>query len=118
MSVVDFSKSYYLQHVSKSYCLHMLLHHAGDFMRALKKEGLTLGMMRNSSDRMSEYGRRASRKALASNAWRRKNPDYDNKTNLLVYMTIKEMMMWDYRKDWLVTSLGIGSCSSPWGGVM
>jgi hypothetical protein len=33
---------------SKSYYLHTLLHHAGDFMRALQKEGLTLGMMSNS----------------------------------------------------------------------
>ncbi len=58
-AVVDYSKSYYL---------HMLLHHAGDFMRTLQKEKYTLGMMSNSgAERRHQYGRRESRKALASN---------------------------------------------------
>ena len=91
MSTVDYSKSYYL---------HTLLHHAGDFMRALQKEGLTLGMMSNSAaERRHEYGRRASRKALASNGWRKKSKEYSTKPNLLVYLTVKEMLMWEYGKD-------------------
>ena len=91
MSTVDYSKAYYL---------HTLLHHAGDFMRALQKEGFTLGMMSNSgAERRHEYGRRASRKALASNGWRKKNPEYDQKENLLIYLTMKEVLMWDYGED-------------------
>jgi hypothetical protein len=91
MSTEDYSKSYYL---------HTLLHHAGDFMRALEKEGMTLGMMSNSgAERRHEYGRRASRKALASNGWRTKCPEYDKMPNLLVYITLKEIMMWDYGGD-------------------
>ena len=91
MSTVDYSKSYYL---------HTLLHHAGDFMRALQNEGLTLGMMSNSgAERRHEYGRRASRKALASNGWRKKRQDYANRPNLLVYLTVKEVLMFEYGKD-------------------
>jgi len=91
MSTEDYSKSYYL---------HTLLHHAGDFMRELKKEGMTLGMMSNSgAERRHEYGRRASRKALASNGWRKKSPEYDKMKNLAVYITLKEIWMWDYGGD-------------------
>ena len=91
MATQDFSKSYYL---------HTLLHHAGDFMLALEKEGLTLGMMSNSgAERRHEYGRRACRKALASNGWRKKNPEYDGMANLIVYLTLKELLMWDYGDD-------------------
>ena len=91
MSTVDYSKSYYL---------HTLLHHAGDFMRALQKEGLTLGMMSNSgAERRHEYGRRASRKALASNGWRKKKPEYANRPNLMVYVTMKEIQMFEYGKE-------------------
>ena len=93
MSTEDYSKSYYL---------HTLLHHAGDFMRELKKEGMTLGMMSNSgAERRHEYGRRASRKGLASNGWRKKIPEYDTMKNLAVYITLKEIWMWDYGGDLL-----------------
>ena len=91
MATLDFSKSYYL---------HTLLQHAGDFMRALEKEGMTLGMMSNSgAERRHEFGRRACRKALASNGWRKKNPEYDALPNLIVYLTLKELLMWDYGDD-------------------
>ena len=91
MATQDFSKAYYL---------HTVLHHAGDFMRALEKEGMTLGMMSNSgAERRHEFGRRACRKALASNGWRKKNPEYDALPNLIVYLTLKELLMWDYGED-------------------
>ncbi len=91
MSTVHFSKSYYL---------HTLLHHAGELMRALEKMDMTLGMMSNSgAERRHEYGRRASRKALASNGWRKKNPEYDKKPNLIAYLTLKELLMWQYGND-------------------
>ena len=91
MATQDFSKAYYL---------HTLLHHAGDFMRALEAEGMTLGMVSNSgAERRHEFGRRACRKALASNGWRKKNPEYDALPNLIVYLTLKELLMWDYGDD-------------------
>ena len=91
MSTVDYSKAFYL---------HTILHHAGDFMRALQAEGLTLGMMSNSAcERRHEYGRRAARKALASNAWCKKIDAYKNRPNLLVYLTMKEINMFDYGED-------------------
>jgi hypothetical protein len=91
MSTVDYSKSYYL---------HTLLHHAGDFMRELRKMGLTLGMMSNSGvERRHEYGRRATRKALASNGWRKKRADYADRPNLLAYLTVKEILMFEYGED-------------------
>jgi len=91
MSTVDYSKSYYL---------HTLLHHAGGFMRALGLVGLTLGMLSNSAaERKHEYGRRASRKALASNGWRKKSKQYAETPNLLVYLTMKEINMWEYGED-------------------
>jgi hypothetical protein len=91
MATVDYSKAYYL---------HTLLHHAGDFMRALGLVGLTLGMLSNSAaERKHEYGRRASRKALASNAWSKKSKKYAEKPNLLVYLTMKEINMWEYGED-------------------
>jgi hypothetical protein len=93
MSTEDYSKSYYL---------HTLMDHAGDFMRALEQEGFTLGMMSNSgAERRHEYGRRASRKALASNGWRKKKPEYDKMENLLVYLTLTEVLIWDYGEDLL-----------------
>ena len=91
MATVDFSKSYYL---------HTLLHHAGDFMRSLSLVGLNLGMLSNSAaERKHEYGRRASRKALASNGWSKKSKKYAEKPNLLVYLTMKEINMWEYGED-------------------
>jgi hypothetical protein len=69
-------------------------------MRALQAEGFTLGMMSNSgAERRHEYGRRASRKALASNGWRKKNDYYDRKTNLIIYLTLHEVLKWDYGED-------------------
>ena len=91
MATVDFSKAYYL---------HTLLHHAGDFMRSLSLVGLNLGMLSNSAaERKHEYGRRASRKALASNGWSKKSKKYAEKPNLLVYLTMKEINMWEYGED-------------------
>ena len=91
MATVDYSKAYYL---------HTLLHHAGDFMLALSLVGLNLGMLSNSAaERKHEYGRRASRKALASNGWSKKSKKYAGKPNLLVYLTMKEINMWEYGED-------------------
>ena len=93
MTVEDYSKSYYL---------HTLLHHAGDFMRALEKEGMCLGMMSNSgAERRHEYGRRAARKALACSGWRNKSEEHKTKPNLLAYLTLVEILTWQYGEDLL-----------------
>jgi hypothetical protein len=61
---------------------------------------VTLGMMSNSgAERRHEFGRLACRKALASNDWRKKSPEYDALPNLIVYLTLKELLMWDYGDD-------------------
>jgi hypothetical protein len=84
----------------RSFYLHTLLHHAGELMRALEKMDMTLGMMSNSgAERRHEFGRRACRKALASNGWRKKNPEYDALPNLIIFLTLKELLMWDYGDD-------------------
>jgi hypothetical protein len=93
MTVEDYSKSYYL---------HTLLHHAGDFMRALEEEGMCLGMMSNSgAERRHEYGRRAARKALACSGWRNKSEEHKTKPNLLAYLTLMEILTWQYGEDLL-----------------
>jgi hypothetical protein len=108
MSTVDYSKAYYL---------HTLLHHAGDLMRALQKVGLTLGMMSNSAaERRHEYGRRASRKALASNGWRNKSKKYATMPNLLVYITVKEMLMWEYGSDLVSHEIARRCAEEDWPG--
>ena len=108
MSTVDYSKAYYL---------HTLLHHAGDLMRALQKVGLTLGMMSNSAaERRHEYGRRASRKALASNGWRNKSKEYATMPNLLVYITVKEMLMWEYGSDLVSHEIARRCAEEDWPG--
>jgi hypothetical protein len=105
---VDYSKAYYL---------HTLLHHAGDLMRALQKVGLTLGMMSNSAaERRHEYGRRASRKALASNGWRNKSKEYATMPNLLVYITVKEMLMWEYGSDLVSHEIARRCAEEDWPG--
>ena len=49
----------------KSFYLHTLLAHAGDFMRELERHNMCLGMMSNSgAERRHEYGRRAFRRSL------------------------------------------------------
>jgi hypothetical protein len=49
----------------RSFYLHKLLHHAGDFMRELHAHGMCLGMMANSgAERRHEYGRRAAKTAM------------------------------------------------------
>ena len=93
MTVEDYSKSYYL---------HTLLHHAGDFMRALEAEEMCLGMMSNSgAERRHEYGRRAARKGLSCSGWRNKSGEHKDRPNLLAYLTLMEILTWQYGGDLL-----------------
>jgi hypothetical protein len=98
-------QSMFLEAHCRSYYLHTLLHHAGDFMRELEEAGMCLGMMSNSgAERRHEYGRRAARKALASGCWRNKMRDaagnrVEPMQNLLSYITLKEIMIWQYGRD-------------------
>ena len=90
---------YHEQHC-RSFYLHLLMHHAGDFMRELQNEGMCIGMMSNSGvERRHEYGRRAAKKALAGGCWRQKVPELADKENLFAYLTLKEILIWQYGTD-------------------
>jgi hypothetical protein len=84
----------------RSFYLHTLLHHAGDFMRELEGQDMCLGMVSNSgAERRHEYGRRAARKALAGGCWRHKIEGLSHKQNVLSYLTLKEILLWQYGTD-------------------
>lgn len=90
----------YHQEHCRSFYLHTLLHHAGDFMRELEKNGMCLGMMANSgAERRHEYGRRAAKKALAGGCWRAKIQKLANMRNLFAYLTLKEILIWQHGSD-------------------
>jgi hypothetical protein len=94
-----FQAMYHQEHC-RSFYLHTLLHHAGDFMRELEKHGMCLGMMANSgAERRHEYGRRAAKKALIGGCWRSKIPKLSNMRNLLAYLTLKEILIWQHGSD-------------------
>ena len=59
-------------------------------------------MMSNSgAERRHEYGRRAARKALACSGWRNKSEEHKTKPNLLAYLTLVEILTWQYGEDLL-----------------
>jgi len=90
---------YHEQHC-RSFYLHVLMHHAGDFMRELEREGMCLGMMSNSGvERRHEYGRRAAKKALAGGCWKSKSAALAGKANLFAYLTLKEVLIWQCGTD-------------------
>jgi hypothetical protein len=86
----------------KSFYLHTLLAHAGDFMRELEKHGMCLGMMSNSgAERRHEYGRRAFRRSLCGGCWAKHDPELANKKNMSAYLTLREVLIWQYGSDLL-----------------
>jgi hypothetical protein len=86
----------------RSFYLHTLLAHAGDFMRELEKHDLTLGMMSNSgAERRHELGRLAFKRSLCSGAWKKRNPKLKNIRNLSVYLSFREISIWQYGMDLL-----------------
>ena len=55
----------------RSFYLHTLMHHAGDFIRELEGQGMCLGMMSNSGvECRHEYGRRAAKRPAAEESWK------------------------------------------------
>ena len=90
---------YHEQHC-RSFYLHTLLHHAGDFMRELHAHGMCLGMMANSgAERRHEYGRRAAKKAMTGGCWRAKVPKYKEMENNFSYLTLREILIWQHGTD-------------------
>ena len=84
----------------KAFYLHTLMAHAGDFMRELGKYGMCLGMMSNSgAERRHEYGRRAFKRSLCGGCWAKTNPDLAVKRNLSAFLTLREVLMWQYGAD-------------------
>jgi len=86
----------------KSFYLHTLLAHGGDFMRALGQHGMCLGMMSNSgAERRHEYGRRAFRRSLCGGCWAKYDPELANKANMSAFLTLREILIWQYGSDLL-----------------
>jgi hypothetical protein len=86
----------------KSFYLHTLLAHAGDFMRELEKHDMCLGMMSNSgAERRHEYGRRAFRRSLCGGCWAKHDPELANKANMSAFLTLREILIWQYGSDLL-----------------
>ena len=84
------------------------MHHAGDMMRELQKHGMCLGMMANSgAERRHEYGRRAARKALAGECWNQSCPELVLKQNVLAYLTLKEVLIWQHGTDLVLHELAL-----------
>ena len=109
-------QSMFCQEHCRSFYLHTLLHHAGEFMRELEQSGMCLGMVSNSgAERRHEYGRRAARKALAGGCWRNKNPSLIGKANLFAYLTLKEILIWQYGTDLISHELAMiaNRCQDP-----
>ena len=107
---------YHEQHC-RSFYLHTLMHHAGDFMRELEGQGMCLGMMSNSGvERRHEYGRRAAKKALAGGCWKAKVPGLVGKENLFAYLTLKEVLIWQHGTDLVSHELARRAAESGKGG--
>jgi hypothetical protein len=86
----------------KSFYLHTLLAHGGDFMRELEKHGMCLGMMSNSgAERRHEYGRRAFRRSLCGGCWAKHDAELANKANMSAFLTLREILIWQYGSDLL-----------------
>ena len=84
----------------KAFYLHTLMAHAGDFMRELGKYGMCLGMMSNSgAERRHEYGRRAFKRSLCGGCWAKTNKELAAKRNLIAYLTLREVLMFQYGAD-------------------
>lgn len=90
----------------KSYYLHTLLCHAGPAMRLLRDLGLCLGIVSNSRcERRHEYGRRAFKRGFWGGRWREKlrtsKQSGKEITNISVYLTLQELMIWEYGQDFI-----------------
>jgi len=102
----------------RSFYLHTLLHHAGDFMRELEQDGMCLGMMSNSgAERRHEYGRRAAKKAVAGGCWKAKVPGLAEKENVLAYLTLKEILIWQHGTDLVSHELALRKAAGADGGA-
>jgi hypothetical protein len=100
---------YHEQHC-RSFYLHVLMHHAGDFMRELATEGMCLGMMSNSGvERLHQYGWRAARKALTGACWKTRSPALAGKANLFAYLTLRlgEVLIWQCGTDIVSQSIAL-----------
>ena len=104
---------YHEQHC-RSFYLHVLMHHAGDFMRELATEGMFLWMMSNSGvERRHEYGRRAAKKAMTGACWKHKSPALAGKANLFAYLTLKEVLVWQCGTDIVSHSIALKASQQP-----
>ena len=105
--VCMYQTMYHKEHC-KSFYLHTLLHHAGDFMRALDQAGMCLGMMSNSgAERRHANGRAAFKRSLCGGCWRKQDETLKDVPNLSAYLTLREIMVWQYGSDLLSHELAV-----------
>jgi len=98
----------------KAFYLHTLMAHAGDFMRELGKYDMCLGMMSNSgAERRHEYGRRAFKRSLCGGCWAKTNKDLAEKQNLSAYLTLREILVWQYGSDLLSHEMALRAAAAP-----
>jgi len=63
---------------------------------------MCLGMMSNSgAERRHEYGRRAFRRSLCGGCWAKYDQDLANKANMSAFLTLREILIWQYGSDLL-----------------
>jgi hypothetical protein len=97
----------------KAFYLHTLMAHAGDFMRELGKYDMCLGMMSNSgAERRHEYGRRAFKRSLCGGCWAKTNKDLAEKQNLSAYLTLREILVWQYGSDLLSHEMALRAAAA------
>jgi hypothetical protein len=97
----------------KAFYLHTLMAHAGDFMRELGKYDMCLGMMSNSgAERRHEYGLRAFKRSLCGGCWAKTNQEIADKRNLSAYLTLREILVWQYGADLLSHEMALRAASA------
>jgi hypothetical protein len=83
-------------------------------MRELGKHGMCLGMMSNSgAERRHEYGRRAFRRSLNGGCWAKHDPELANKANMSAFLTVREILIWEYWSDLLSHEKARRSAAAP-----
>ena len=79
-------------------------------MHECHKHGMCLGIMANSgAERRHEYGRRAAKKSLAGGCWKDKNPPLVGRENVFAFLTLKDILIWQYGTDVITHELALSA---------
>ncbi len=58
-------------------------------------------MSNSGAERRHEYGRRAFRRSLCGGCWAKHDSDLVGKRNMSAYLTLREVLIWQYGSDLL-----------------